>query len=147
MNIQPDSIQSIAGDDELVLDFFVDFSRFECALKRAGFVKPGSSGSASPDWNRFAAMLSAKLSLITDAEFTHAKRFLLLEPPRKQMFVAPRSMRWDANSKRSGESETQYLLRLVRDVRNNLFHGGKYPDGVTTDDGDLSSAAIAVFIA
>jgi hypothetical protein len=26
------------------------------------------------------------------------------------------------------ETEVQYLLRLVRDVRNNLFHGGKYPE-------------------
>ncbi len=35
MNIQPHSIQFIAGDDMLVLDFFAKFSRFECALKRA----------------------------------------------------------------------------------------------------------------
>jgi hypothetical protein len=39
MNTQPDSIQSIAGDDKLVFDFFENFSRFECALKRARFVK------------------------------------------------------------------------------------------------------------
>ncbi len=25
------------------------------------------------------------------------------------------------------ESQDEYLLRLVRTVRNNLFHGGKYP--------------------
>ena len=46
MNIQSHSIQSIAGDDMLVLDFFAKFSRFECALKRAGFVKRGAAGAS-----------------------------------------------------------------------------------------------------
>jgi hypothetical protein len=44
-------------------------------------------------------------------------------------------MQWRANSKRSSEGEGGYLLRLVRDTRNNLFHGGKYPspDGPVND--------------
>ena len=64
MNTQPDSIQSIAGDDKLVFEFFATFSRFECALKRAGFVKRGPCGSASPDWEEFAKSLNGKLAAI-----------------------------------------------------------------------------------
>ncbi len=41
--------------------------------------------------------------------------------------MSDRSMRWEKNSKSNGESDERYLLRLVRDVRNNLFHGGKVP--------------------
>jgi hypothetical protein len=37
-------------------------------------------------------------------------------------------LQWQKNTRRNGEGETEYLLRLVRDVRNNLFHGGKYPE-------------------
>ena len=44
-----DSVQ--CGDDMLLLNFFAKFSRFECALKRAVFVKKGAGGSASPAWN------------------------------------------------------------------------------------------------
>jgi hypothetical protein len=43
MNIQPHSIQSIAGDDMLVLDFFAKFSRFECALKKGRVREKGGS--------------------------------------------------------------------------------------------------------
>jgi hypothetical protein len=123
-------IQSLTGDNgELVLQFFVTFSRFEYALKRAGFVKNGAYGNASPDWQRFANEKgNALLDDPTDIEFTEACSFLLREPPRKQIVVAShRSLQWQKNTKRSGEGNVEYLLRLVKDVRNNLFHGGKYP--------------------
>lgn len=28
-----------------------------------------------------------------------------------------------------GISDEQYVIELLKTVRNNLFHGGKYPDG------------------
>jgi hypothetical protein len=96
---QPDSIQSIARDDKLVFDFFENFSRFECALKRAGFVKEGPWGSASPAWKEFANTLNGKLAAITDADFISAKSFLFEKPPEKQVFVPPKNMRWESNPK------------------------------------------------
>jgi hypothetical protein len=42
-----------ALDRDLVLDFFWKFSVFECALKRAGFLKTGRNNGAVPDWDRF----------------------------------------------------------------------------------------------
>jgi len=124
-------IQSLTGDTgELVLQFFITFSRFEYALKRAGFVKNGAYGNASPDWQRFAKKrLEAQLASIPDTEFTEAKSYLLQKPPQRQTYVkSNKSMQWQNNTKRSEEGEVEYLLRLVRDVRNNLFHGGKYPE-------------------
>jgi hypothetical protein len=129
VNSPPDSIQAIAGDEKLVFDFFTQFSRFECALKRAGFVKGSrpDGGYAKPDWETFANELDGTLAAVTDIDFIAAKSFLLRKPPDKQMFVPPHGMRWEMNSKKAGESDAQYLLRLVGDVRNNLFHGAKYP--------------------
>ena len=123
--------------DTSVLEFFATFSRFECALKRARYVKKGAYGSAIPDWDSFANKASVQLAALTDSAFTDAKLYLNSAPPQKQTFIeSDRSMKWSPNTKRSGESEEQYLLRLVRDVRNNLFHGGKYPgpDGGRVDD-------------
>lgn len=40
-------------------------------------------------------------------------------------------MEWRANprcTRRNEEIEAVYLFRVVRDVRNNLFHGGKFGD-------------------
>src|SRR4051812_16186037 len=127
MDTQTDSARSIAGDENLVFDFFVTFSRFECALKRSTFIKPDRHKNAMADWDEFADSLNGEFAGVLDADFISAKSFLLSEPPRKQMFVAPHSIRWGENPRRPGESDARYLLRLVRDVRNNLFHGGKYP--------------------
>ncbi len=132
MSTHHDLIRSLTGDNsEIVLQFFVTFSRFEYALKRAGFVRRGDHNNASADWCRFAReRLDARLADITDTEFEEARSYLLHEPPRKQIFVESEEiMQWRANSQRSRECEAEYLLRLVKDVRNNLFHGGKYPDG------------------
>jgi len=132
VNTHRDLIQSLTGDnDELVLQFFITFSRFEYALKRAGFVKSGPSNSALPDWSKFAKeKCNALLDDTTDIEFTEARSFLLQKPPQKQIFVkSGNCMQWQNNTKRNGEGDAEYLLRLVRDVRNNLFHGGKYPEG------------------
>jgi hypothetical protein len=139
MSTQTPFIHGIAGDAVLVCDFFVEFSRFECALKKAGFVMSGSYGNASPAWDEFADTFSEKLDAVKDEEFASAKLFLFQEPPRKQVFVAPKSMRWESNPRRDNESDARYLLRLVRDVRNNLFHGGKYP---VTDGGPISDESL-----
>jgi len=131
-------IQSLTGGNyEIVWQFFVTFSRFEYALKRAGFVKGDNHGNALPDWGKFAReRLDARIADTTDTEFTKARSYLLQEPPQRQIFVeSNKSMQWRANSKRGSEGEGEYLLRLVRDTRNNLFHGGKYPapDGPVND--------------
>ena len=53
------------------------------------------------------------------------------------------------NPRRCRETDAQYLLRVVRDVRNNLFHGGKYPASYGSveeiaRDGTLVDAATTV---
>ncbi len=37
------------------------------------------------------------------------------------------TLKWEKTTKGCGEHDENYILRLVRSVRNNLFHGGKYP--------------------
>ena len=125
-------IQSLSGGNgELVLEFFATFSRFEYALKRAHFVKPNRN-DARPDWDSFADALNGKFAAITDPDFISAKSYLRNKPPCKQKVDKASSMGWKWLSNKpqeTGESDERYFLRLVRDVRNNLFHGGKYPDG------------------
>jgi hypothetical protein len=49
----------IAPDDQrdLVIRFFVCFSRFEYAMKAAGWVCAGKGDAAEPDWNRVVRQL------------------------------------------------------------------------------------------
>ena len=150
MSTHHNLIQSLAGGNgELVLEFFAEFSAFECALKQAHFVKGDQYNNAVPDWDGFADTLTGQLAAITDREFINAKSYLLQEPPKKQMFTkSDKSVGWEKNSKRSKESDERYLLRLVRDVRNNLFHGGKYQaeivDGVALRNSELLKACLTI---
>ena len=52
----PNTIRRIVDSDDrrLAWAFFVLFSRFEYALKRSDYLKPGTS-HARPDWDRFAS--------------------------------------------------------------------------------------------
>ena len=111
------------------------FSRFEYTLKQTGFVIE-RFGSAFADWDAFATeRLQPKLNGIHNPTFVAARTLLLSDPPKRQIKDKHAGKwHWDpATPQRNGESDAQYLLRLVRNVRNNLFHGGKYPEGPVMD--------------
>jgi hypothetical protein len=55
-----DYLQNVPIDRELVLDFFLRFSRFEFALKITGYAC-GDDARVDPDWNRFAADIRSTL--------------------------------------------------------------------------------------
>ncbi len=107
-----------------MFEFFAFFSRFEYALKRAGFLKNGDK--AEPCWDRFANSVRNRLFTKADSEFQAGREYLMRKPPDTQVVVNG-GLGWRSTPKGDGESDEQYLLRLVRIVRNNLFHGGKYP--------------------
>jgi hypothetical protein len=146
-------VERIAGDDgRIVFEFYAVFSRFEYALKRSGFVKGDKYKNAVVDWDRFAAeVLDGRHRNEMSRAFTRGKTYLLQTPPDRQVVRPDQSVGWQKNPRRSRESDGQYLLRLVRDVRNNLFHGGKYPaasggpvDKAALRNADLLAASAAV---
>src|SRR5204862_4830126 len=100
------------------------FSRFECAMKRSGFLKSDRFGGAKPDWTKFSASLGGHLSTSSDPKFQAARVNLLSAPPKRQVVIDDREIGWADNLRRSNETDDEHLLRLVRTVRNNLFHGG-----------------------
>jgi len=137
-------INSLVADRDLVLQFFAYFSRFEYSLKRSGFLKSGTK--AEPNWDTYANTLRGRFTDVQDPVFRGAVTFLLKEPPKTQT-VSGKSLDWRDTVRGDGEHHEQYLLRLVRTVRNNLFHGGKYPLGPMHDvarDRDLLKAGIVV---
>jgi hypothetical protein len=135
-----------AEDRERVFRFLAAFSRWECALKHSGFVRAGGHGQAEPDWTRFAVAHERQIAALNDATFTAARNALLAAPPRRQDLVGGQ-LQWQPNPRRAGETNAAYLFRLVKDVRNNLFHGGKFAEGPAPElarDRDLIDRATAV---
>jgi len=142
----PDSI-----DRNLVFDFFWMFSAFECALKRGDFLKASRNQSpdsgtdnadrrcpahhqqrkgraAEADWDKFGRVIDSEFAKLKSPAFlTAVARIKCLSPQRQ--INANGKLKWDPVKKETGETDAAYTLHLLRTVRNNLLHGGKYPDG------------------
>lgn len=130
---------------ELVLEFFALFSRFEYALKRTGRLVRNNP-KATADWDSFANDLRGTFGGVADQTFQDALTFLAAAPPKTQI-VDGNDLDWRDTPRTQNEHDEGYTLRLVRVIRNNLFHGGKFPMRPVADparDKELLEAAIVV---
>lgn len=132
--------------NELVFEFMWKFSAFECAIKRLGCYRPiDKDGPVLPNWDLYANRLQATQAVWppTFLEAVHA----LVKLAPKQQTVSNGKLGWSPVVRGAGERYASFALRLVRTVRNNLFHGGKYPDGHALEvarNKALLTAALAV---
>ena len=123
---------NVTLDHELLFEFFVTFARFEFALKSSGFVT-GDDREAKPEWDGFGQSLDLEKAR-QDPEFAAAHDYLWLNPPARQVLGAG-GLAWDASVPFGKLERMDELLKLVRRVRNNLFHGGKFNDEVHSGPG------------
>lgn len=132
------------------LEFFIFFSRFEYALKSSGFLRSAGQ-NAEPDWREFAKAIDcAFLRKVSEQEhLTRAVDYLRNYAPKKQVVdkgthgAKPR-LTWKGITV---PQDTSGLLVLVRRVRNNLFHGGKFCGGHLKDaarDAKLLSNSVVI---
>lgn len=127
-------------DAEVIFDFFVVFSRFEFALKHAGYLK-GNRDKAEPDWDKYCTSVQDKFDKTSPLEFQEACGYYTSYPPKKQV-VIDGQVEWKENQQGSTESEFRWIIRSVKTVRNNLFHGGKFPYMPLRDTRLLSYALV-----
>lgn len=113
----------------LTLEFLAIFARFEFALKKSGYAR-GDDSQVSPNWDAFANDV-AKLDAAVLAQVLGTCQYLQQHPPKKQV-LDNGLLRWVDRQGTSGSAIGDTLLS-VRTVRNNVFHGGKFPDGMITD--------------
>jgi hypothetical protein len=138
-----------AEDRARIFSFLATFSRLEFSLKKTGFVQSAPrTNQAEADWRKFAEAIAEALARVSEPTFLRARTYLLERPPQRLELVDG-LLTWKPNRPRSRTemSDSDYLLRIVRDVRNNLFHGGKYSGGPVADlarDRKLIDSASAV---
>lgn len=127
-------------DRELLLEFFLTFSRFEYALKASDlFTRPNRPRNdpsrpleAQPDWDKFARSLGERFQSDKTDALKHACEYIFNSPPWKQVIING-AIAWETPVRPAHESDIVFLLRMVRSVRNNLFHGGKHNIDVHED--------------
>jgi len=119
-----DHFNNIRIPREIVSQFFICFAKFEFALKTTGF-SVGNDKRVSPDWDKFGKSISKSFDKTKSKELEQAVDFYLNNPPWKQVLIDG-GMAWDSSMPYNNLSEIEKILLLVRRVRNNLFHGGKF---------------------
>lgn len=130
---------------DLVIEFFIIFSRFECALKASGFFTPGKE-KAIPWWEGFAASIGGSFDRSKTELLDGAVKVLLESPPRVQR-VRNAQVVWEGRPFQLNDPDSYRLALSIRDIRNNLFHGGKFNGQYEVDIGRnyvLISSAILI---
>ena len=130
MHIERMAKTHVGPHGDLVTEFLVVFARFEFALKKCGFLQSKMDGDdAKPNWDTFATDPAVKATFETTGtpEVVSAVNELLAEPPTKQIVKAGKWEWGDSEGSRVSSRNAASVLLLVRRVRNNLFHGGKFP--------------------
>lgn len=110
--------------NELLLEFFLVFSRFEYAMKAAGWTSPDRT-AAEPDWQRLIREIQAENHAVT-APMVEVGQYLLRAPPKQQVRRTDGGIGWSKVECNYTREQVACLLRSVKRVRNNLFHGGKF---------------------
>ena len=138
----------LAIDLKLLTAFTGVFSRYEYALKGSGFAK-GGANKVDPDWDAFAQSIADKFDDLDEPRFREAVIYLVTNPPRKQVLDA-HGLGWKDSPPDSAHRASAQALLMVRRVRNNLFHGGKFwmPEFRIKDRNEkLVKASLAVLLA
>lgn len=113
--------------------FFYTFSRFEYALKCKGYAKKGRNDQVIVDWKKFACDHN-EIFLENKQKLKESLDYYSKNPPKKQIFNNNK-LEWNDLKKFNASSDCEFywFLKAVKHVRNNLFHGGKYPYDLNRD--------------
>ena len=116
----------------LINEFFVIFSRFESALKASGFAN-GNAEKVNPNWDTFTASIRDSFDNANRTEsVSNAIEYISNHSPRIQN-CENGQLGWRDRIFLQNDPLINKLSLSIRDIRNNLFHGGKF-NGVFQED-------------
>jgi hypothetical protein len=117
-------------------EFFFWFSRFEFALKVNRYLKSNTVGAiAEPGWEEFVRRWNAEYVLSLEASH------ILNIPPNRQIVGHGGDLDWKPMGLEDCKSELEKVVRLLKTIRNNLFHGGKH-GAAEWDDADRTQVLL-----
>lgn len=139
--------QHVHLNNEMVTNFFLVFSRFEYALKRAKCVSVNKKGHVKPNWSKFAQSIESLPW--NDAKLAEAADSLQRRPPKRQIVNSGGGLDWEKieerdDLQRDNSRNIPWLLDMVQVVRNNLFHGGKQAPEPARDQELLKNSMIVL---
>jgi hypothetical protein len=136
--------QLTQGSEDLINEFFMVYSRFEFTLKKMGYRRIAGDGHVEPNWFSFSSNIQNKFNPGKSPELQQSFDYYLTQPPKVQILV-DEELSWRSNQKREKESDFIWVIRSIGIVRNNLFHGGKFPFDPIRDISLLSYGLIILY--
>lgn len=112
---------------ELLIEFFMTFSRFEYGLKKSITFANGDANKVDANWDGFVASIKDQFKKEKTEELSEAVNFILSSPPMIQV-LADGLLNWRPREFADKTPDIVKLCLHIRDIRNNLFHGGKFTD-------------------
>jgi hypothetical protein len=140
------ALEKLTIPSDLALRFFGAFSRFEYALKvTPAFRQPGN-GEAKADWRAYATAVAPMFDLAGDPALKAACAYVTQANLRYYSVQAGQA-EWRPYPLPAGITDAEKAVRLIKQIRNNLFHGGKYahdPEGNPERDEKLVAASLVI---
>lgn len=117
------------NDKEIIADFFSTFAFFEFGIKELGFTRKGYK-YPSPDWKNYIDTIESEFNLENSPELHEAVLFFKENPPGEQQFnIENGALTFNYDYFDQKENiDLQLLIKMIRIIRNNFFHGGKVKD-------------------
>lgn len=100
------------------------FARFEFALKMAGYASM-SGRLVKIHWRDFAVSQQVGPAFLAELQAAGICPLMLTDPPKAERII---DGVYSFDDQTANPSNVGELFEMVRRVRNNLFHGGKYFD-------------------
>ena len=124
--MNPDELYSYLGiEKDLVIGFSILFSRLEYSLKRTFDYALGNENEVQANWDKFASDHNGSFNPHRTKQLSEAVACLVKNPPCKQV-LKNGVLDWKPMESQNAPPLIE-LICSVRMVRNNLFHGGKFP--------------------
>lgn len=135
----PSPFDGLHLDKGLICEFFAVFSRFEFSLKEAGYCRD-VRGLVEPAWRGYAQKAVELVIIEPGSPLDEAITYLCDEPPLFQVSA----QRWELRPL-YGIGRLEQALDAAKQVRNNLFHGGKHtPHSPVGRDNRLVASSLMV---
>ena len=144
-------IEDTIENSRETIDFIFYFSRFECALKNEGYL--ANKEHAEANWEDFFCRNTNEIENIFEKEsLAESINYLNDSPPKKQIRKArantsPPEYTVDWETTIRPTPKTEAVKDSIKRIRNNLFHGGKFPTGPADEpsrDKKLISSALKI---
>ncbi len=120
----PSPLDKLTIPRELAFQFFAMFARMEYGLKVVPrFRRPGN-GDAKADWTAFANEIAPNFAPVGNQELRDAVQYLTV-PGLRYYSVLGDVLDWRPFPV-AGDTEALRAINLIKQLRNNLFHGAKF---------------------